>query len=47
VVHVALSRRSRQDEVEDERVDAMGYIRLFYPNFTVFRVPGFMGILVF
>jgi hypothetical protein len=38
MVHVASSRRSRGDEAEDGRVDAMSRIELFYPNFTVFIV---------
>jgi hypothetical protein len=33
-VHVASSRRSCDDQVEDGRVDVMGYIRLGYPCFT-------------
>jgi hypothetical protein len=32
MVHVTSSRRLRGDEVEDEWVDAMGYILLFYPT---------------
>jgi hypothetical protein len=35
---VASSRRSRGNEVEDEWVDVMGCIRLFYPNFAIFVV---------
>jgi hypothetical protein len=46
MVHVASLQRSCGDEAEDERVDAMGYIRLFYPNFTVFIVLGHKGSLV-
>jgi hypothetical protein len=46
MVHVASSRRSRGDEVEDERVDATGCIELFYPNFAVFTVLGPRGISV-
>jgi hypothetical protein len=38
MMHVASSRRSRGDEAEDGRVDAMSRIGLFYPNFTVFIV---------
>jgi hypothetical protein len=45
VVHVASSRRSREDKAEDERVDAID--GLFYLNFTVFIVLGHRGILVF
>jgi hypothetical protein len=37
-VHVASSRRSRENEVKDEWVDVMGCIRLFYPNFAIFVV---------
>jgi hypothetical protein len=36
MVHMAASRRSCGDEVEDERVDATGHIELFYPNFAIF-----------
>jgi hypothetical protein len=46
MVHVASLQRSCGDEAEDERVDATGYIRLFYPNFTVFIVLGHKGSLV-
>jgi hypothetical protein len=46
MVHVSSSRRSRGDEAEDERVDATGYIRLFYSNFTVFVVLGHKDSLV-
>jgi hypothetical protein len=46
VVHVASSQRLREDESEDGRVNAMGCIRLFYPNFTVFIVFGSRGSLV-
>jgi hypothetical protein len=46
VVHVASSRRSCEDEVEDGLGDAMACIRLFYPNLTVFVVLGYRGILV-
>jgi hypothetical protein len=38
MVHVASSRRSPRDEAEDRRIDAMGCIGLFYPNFVVFIV---------
>jgi hypothetical protein len=40
MVHVASSWWSRGDEAKDERVDAMGCIELFYPNFAVFVVLG-------
>jgi NADH:ubiquinone oxidoreductase subunit 3 (subunit A) len=33
-----LSWRSCEDEVEDEWIDVMGYIGLFYPYFTIFVV---------
>jgi hypothetical protein len=46
MVHVASSQMSRGDEVEDERVNAMGCIRLFYPNFAIFFVLGHKGSLV-
>jgi hypothetical protein len=35
MVHMASSWRSHEDEVEDGPVDVTGYIRHFYPNFTV------------
>jgi hypothetical protein len=47
MVHMALSKRSCEDEAKDGRVDAMGCIRLFYPNFAIFVVLGHRGILVF
>jgi hypothetical protein len=43
---VASSQRLRRVEAEDERVDAMGCIRLFYPNFTVCFVLDHKGSLV-
>jgi hypothetical protein len=46
MVHVALSRRSREDEAKDGRVDAMGCIGLFYPNFAIFVVLGHKSSLV-
>jgi hypothetical protein len=46
MVHVASSWRSRGDKAEDGRVNTMGCIRFFYPNFTVFIVLGHMGSLV-
>jgi hypothetical protein len=46
MVHVASSWRSRGDEAKDGRVDAMGCIRLLYPNFTVFIVLWYKGSLV-
>jgi hypothetical protein len=47
VVHVASSRRSREDEVEDGWVDAMACIGPFYHYFSIFVVLGHRGILVF
>jgi hypothetical protein len=46
MVHLASPRRSRGDEAEDGRVDAMDCIRLFYPNFVVFIVFGHKDSLV-
>jgi hypothetical protein len=46
MVHVASSLRSHGDEAEDGRVDVMGCIRLFYPNFVIFIVLGHKGNLV-
>jgi hypothetical protein len=45
-MHVASSRRSRGDKVEDGRVDATGCIGLFYPNFVIFFVLGNKGSLI-
>jgi hypothetical protein len=47
MAHMTSSRRSRVDEAKDGGGDAMGYIRLFYPNFVVFIVLDPRGILVF
>jgi hypothetical protein len=47
VVYVAPSWRSREDQVEDGCVDAIGCIGPFYPNFVIFYVLGPMDILVF
>jgi hypothetical protein len=47
VVLMATPWRSHEDEVKDRCVDAMDYIRLLYPNSTVFIVLGLRGILVF
>jgi hypothetical protein len=47
MVHVASLQRSHRDEAKDGRVDAMGCIGLFYPNFAVFIVLGHKGNLVF
>jgi hypothetical protein len=46
MVHMASLWRLYGDEAKDRRVDAMGYIRLFYPNFVVFIVLGNKGSLV-
>jgi hypothetical protein len=46
MVHVASSRRSHGDEVEDGWIDAVGCIGLFYPNVVVFIVLDPKGILV-
>jgi hypothetical protein len=46
MVHVASLQRSCGDEAKDERVNATGCIRLFYPNFVVFIVLGHKGSLV-
>jgi hypothetical protein len=46
MMHMASSWRLCGDEAEVERVDVMGYIRLFYPNFIVFFVLGHKGSLV-
>jgi hypothetical protein len=46
VVHVASSWRSYGDEDDDRRVDAMGCIKLLYPNFVLFFVLGHKGSLV-
>jgi hypothetical protein len=47
VVHIASSRRSREDQVEDGRVNAMGCIGLCYLYFVIFYILDTMGILVF
>jgi hypothetical protein len=46
MVHVASSRRSRGDEAQDGRVDVLGCIGLFYPNFAIFIALGHKGSLV-
>jgi hypothetical protein len=46
MVHVASSRRSHGYEAEDGRVDVVGCIELFYPNFVIFVILGHMGSLV-
>jgi hypothetical protein len=46
VVHVAPSRRLHQKQVEDGRVDAMGFVGPCFTIFTVFNVLGNRGIVV-
>jgi hypothetical protein len=46
MVHMASSQRLHGDEAEDERVDVIGCIGLFYPNFIIFIVLGHKGSLV-
>jgi hypothetical protein len=46
MVHVASLWMSRGDEAENERVDAMSCIGLFYTNFAIFFVLGHKGSLV-
>jgi hypothetical protein len=36
MVHMASSWRPHGDKAEDGRVNVMGCIELFYPNFTIF-----------
>jgi hypothetical protein len=38
MAHVALSRRLRWDETEDEWINTMGYVGLLYLNITVFSL---------
>jgi hypothetical protein len=47
MVHMILSRRLRQDQVEDERVDTTCCVGPCYPYFVVFIVLDHRGILVF
>jgi hypothetical protein len=47
MVHMSSSWRLRRDQVEDGWVDAMGYVVLCYPCFTVFFLLGPRGTLVF
>jgi hypothetical protein len=42
----APSRRLRQRQVEDERVDAMGCVGPCYPTFAVFNILGHRDIVV-
>jgi hypothetical protein len=46
MVHVTSLQRLCGDEAEDWRVDAMGYIGLFYLNFIVFIILGHKDSLV-
>jgi hypothetical protein len=46
MVHVASSQRSRGDESEDERVDVMDCIGLFYLNFVVYVILNHKKTLV-
>jgi hypothetical protein len=41
MVHVASSSRSRGDQAEDERIDAMDCVGHCYPYFAIFDVLGF------
>jgi hypothetical protein len=43
---MAPSRRLRRRQVEDGRVDAMGYVGPCYPTLDVFNVLGPRGIVV-
>jgi hypothetical protein len=43
---VAPSQRLRRRQVENGRVNAMGYVGLCYPTFVVFNVLGIRGIVV-
>jgi hypothetical protein len=46
MVHMAPSRRLRQRQIEDGRVDATGCVGPCYPTITVFNVLGPRGIVV-
>jgi hypothetical protein len=46
-VHVAPSWRLRRNQIEDERIDGMGYIEPCYLCFAVFFVLGSRCILIF
>jgi hypothetical protein len=43
---VTPSRRLRQRQVKDGRVDAMKYVGPYYPTFVVFNVLDSRGIVV-
>jgi hypothetical protein len=47
VVHVPPSWMSREDEVKDGQIDAMGCIELCYHCFTIFYVLGSRGMIIF
>jgi hypothetical protein len=47
IVHVASSLRLHRCQVEDGRVDAMGYVGLCYPCFAIFFVLCPRGVLAF
>jgi hypothetical protein len=46
MVHMTSSWRPCEDEADDRRVDVMGCIGVFYPNFAVFIVLGHKDSLV-
>jgi hypothetical protein len=46
MMHMASSRRSHEDEAEDDQVGVTGCIRLFCPNYIVFVVLDHKGSLV-
>jgi hypothetical protein len=46
VVHLAPSRRLHRRQVEDGRVDAIGYVGPCYHTFVIFNVIGPRGIVV-
>jgi hypothetical protein len=43
---VAPSQRLCQSQVKDRRVNAMGYVRPYYPCFAIFFLLGLRGIVV-
>jgi hypothetical protein len=47
VVHMTPSRRSREDQVENGRIDTMGCVRPCYHYFAVFIILDHMSILIF
>jgi hypothetical protein len=47
MVHVASLRRSRENQVEDRQVNAMGYVEHCYSYFAIFIVLDHRSILVF